>query len=170
MLENKTRLSATSERAFWLEVDSIEKTAGLAHIVAGILRKASANKAADAVLEYGNKASDLATAALLTELPGPRILPKKWLRGMAETVADNPHLIPVMPVPIPGFTEGTLLATKGLERALNVEPAVSPARREITREFMRRRVPKAPWVDPLERYSDRVEEDLSTLYKRLVGR
>ena len=167
---DRRNLSPVSVQSFWQELSSIEKTAGLADIVAAVLRKASANKAADAILEYGDRASDLAVKALLTELPGPRILPRNLLAAGASMFADNPHVAPALLVPVPGSTEATLAATAAAEKLLGASARHRPGREEILQEFMSRKVPLAPWVEPTEHYSERVHEDLSNLKKRLAAR
>lgn len=161
-------LSTTSVASFWEELRSIEKTAGLADIVATIVRKASP-KAADAILEYGDRASDLAVKALLTELPGPRILPRNILSKAVSAISDNPHVAPAMLIPVPGSTELALVGSAAAEKVLGTSQRYRPGREKILREFMDRKVPTAPWVEPAEHYTERVHEDLSNLKKFLTG-
>ena len=151
----RPEISPESVRAFWSEIDSIslEKGASYSAIASRFLNKGGFTNAARKVADYGDRAENMLLRGLLAEGPGPRILPNKVVSGLANSVAENPHVgLVAMAAPIPGSTEAALIGTGAVNRILL--PGGKPptaARQAILDEFASRNVPQAPWVPHMER-------------------
>ena len=173
MFYRRPQISRASTQSFWSELESIsfEKEASYSAIAARFLNKGGFTNAAKAVADYGDRAENLILKGLLTEGPGPRILPTRTVSGLANTVAENPHVgLVALGSPIPGSTEAALAGTAVANRLLL--PGGKPptaARQAILDEFASRDVRKAPWVPYMERGGEWAHNKLQGMKSRLFG-
>ena len=107
LLERLVRLAATDvphTPRLLMRHRSPEELAALQHGVEGAFKK----------IEEPAKQK---MHALIDKVPHPKV--QKVLKGGADMMIENPEMIPMQAVPIPGVSLGYLAAKKGLERGLD---------------------------------------------------
>lgn len=140
----------------------LQKTASFGDIIENLLTRLRLGRMGKIVGNRSRNISNAVVAKLLSDVPNTppvKILPDKVVELLAQTPADNPHVLPAMFLPVPGSVEGSIGLTAVLKRILGVSKDSDPVRQSILNEFRARRSTQsvAPWVRPMEQASSSAE-------------